>query len=123
MFVATMKGGANKRTGFYIKGIACLLLFIFCNLLLAEVLHSHRKLQSSQVSISSSSDEAIIKQPQSFCEFCEYILHQSNRLLPVAYHFTAAPAKVIRVTEFVQTQFVYAFNDLLLFSGNSPPLA
>jgi hypothetical protein len=117
-----MKVGVNQRTNFNIKGIAWLLLFIFCTLLLAEVSHSHRNLQSSEVSTSCSSDEAVFNEPQSFCEFCDYILHQSNRLLPVGYHFIAALAKVVRVTEFVQTQFVYTFNDLLLFSGNSPPL-
>ena len=118
-----MKNSANQRTGVYINGIAWLLLFIFSGLFSAEVLHSHKSLQGSEVSVSHSPDEASIASQQLFCKLCDYILHQSNHLLPVACHFILAPAKVIPVVEFVQTESVYTFDDRLLFSGNSPPQA
>jgi hypothetical protein len=115
-----MKNGVSKIR-VHIKSIASLLLFIFCTLLLAEGLHSHINPQGSKVAVSKSSNAELLKLTQPFCEFCDYILHQSNRLLPSAFQFTAAPAREILITEFVQTQFVLTFNDLLLFSGNSPP--
>jgi hypothetical protein len=118
-----MKDAASKHHGFNIRGITWLLLFIFSGLLSAEILHSHVKLASSEDVFSNASDQARIKEPQTFCEICDYVLHKSSRLIPVAYQFIEAPVKINSVIYTAQTQFVYTFYDLLLFSGSSPPIA
>jgi hypothetical protein len=117
-----MKSGLSRRR-IYIKSIASLLLFIISSLLVAECLHSHKGPQSSKVVVSQSADAATLKQAQPFCEFCDYIFHQSSRLVPAVCYFTSAPVKLILAAEFTQSLFVYTFNDLLLFSGSSPPRA
>ncbi|WP_207425729.1 hypothetical protein [Pedobacter sp. SYSU D00535] len=117
-----MSKGVNRRTHFDVKAIASLLLLIFAILFLAEISHSHRSTRDSALVGSKAPEEASLDQARPSCEWCDYILHQSHRLLPVSYHFHAAPARVIVVSPLVQEPFIYLFNDLLLFSGNSPPL-
>ncbi|MES2809482.1 MAG: hypothetical protein V4619_12690 [Bacteroidota bacterium] len=118
-----MKRGLHKQVGCRRQNIVRLLLLVFCSFLLAEISHTHKPFIDERFSVNNSTAGAVVKHPQSFCKFCDYLVHQSHSLAPLSCHFTAAPTWIIHAAKFAPVRFVYTISDLLLFSGNSPPLA
>lgn len=117
-----MEGVSNKLIDLSKRSIVWLLLLIFCSLLLGEGLHTHKLYTNAPSSIVNSTNNAVVKHPQSFCKFCDYLLHHNHILTPGIYQVTILSVKIVFVPGYSSQKVDYISGDLLLFSGNSPPL-
>jgi hypothetical protein len=106
--------GASKQW------VGCVLLLVFLNLIAAECLHRHQRFDNPQAA-SIGYGTAAINKLQLSCKFCDYLHHQHHSLPLAGNAFIIPLVKVVCASKILSGQFVYVFNDLLLFSGNSPP--